>query len=258
MIRRNGLAAYAALIYSFLYLPLAVMFVFSFDQAPRNLVWTGWTARWYLHLFHDAALWKSFLTSLSVALTASFLSSLIGIAAAYALAIRPRFRGKRIYSSLINLPLIMPEIVMGAGLLIFFVRARVPLNFWTLSSAHAMIALPYSVSLIRARFLSLRNSQIEEAAQDLGASPWQAFFRVTLALAKPAILGGALLAFTISFEDFTTSFFISGIGITTLPVKIYSMIKFGVTPEINALSSLLLGLTILALIVERTFLRARD
>lgn len=255
--KRPKLAAYAALIYGFLYLPLAVMFVFSFDQAPRNIVWTGWTVRWYLNLFHDAALWESFLTSLGVALTAALISSVIGIAAAYALASRPRFKGRGIYSGLINLPLIMPEIIMGVGILIFFVRARVPLNFWTLSSAHAMIALPYTVSLIRARFLSLRDSQIEEAAQDLGATPWEAFVKITLSLAKPAIFGGALLAFTISFEDFTTSFFISGIGITTLPVRIYSMMKFGVTPEINALSSILLGLTIAMLLFERFFTRKK-
>lgn len=255
--KRPKLAVYAALIYGFLYLPLAVMFVFSFDQAPRNIVWTGWTVHWYLNLFHDAALWESFLTSLGVALTAALLSSLIGIAAAYALAFRLRFKGRGIYSGLINLPLIMPEIIMGVGILIFFVRARVPLNFWTLSSAHAMIALPYTVSLIRARFLSLRDSQIEEAAQDLGATPWEAFVKITLSLAKPAIFGGALLAFTISFEDFTTSFFISGIGLTTLPIKIYSMMKFGVTPEINALSSILLGLTIAMLLFERLFTREK-
>lgn len=258
MKKNKNLATYAALLYGFLYLPLAVMFVFSFDRAPRNVVWTGWTANWYLHLFHDSSLWESFLTSLGIAVTASVIASLIGIAAAYALAARPRFNGRGIYSALINLPLVMPEIVMGVGLLIFFVKTKIPLNFWTLACAHAMIALPYSVSLIRARFLSLRNSQIEEAAQDLGASPWQAFVKVTLALAKPAIIGGALLAFTISFEDFTTSFFISGIGITTLPVKIYSMMKFGITPEINALSSLLLAFTVLALIIERTFLREKN
>ncbi len=258
MKKPNPLAIYASVIYGFLYLPLAVMFVFSFDKAPRNIVWTGWTGEWYLHLFHDAALWKSFLTSLGVAITAAAISSLIGVFAAYALAVRPRFKGRGAYSALINLPLIMPEIVMGVGILIFFVKARVPLGFWSLSSAHAMITLPYTVSLIRARFLSLRDSQMEEAAQDLGATPWQAFVKITLSLAKPAILGGALLAFTISFEDFTTSFFISGIGITTLPVKIYSMMKFGVTPEINALSSILLGLTIAALIFDRILLREKS
>ncbi len=258
MEKPSPLAVYASLIYGFLYLPLTVMFVFSFDKAPRNIVWTGWTAEWYLHLFHDAALWESFLTSLGIAITAAVISSLIGIFAAYSLTLRPRFKGRGVYSALINLPLIMPEIVMGVGILVFFVKTHVPLDFWSLSCAHAMIALPYTVSLIRARFLSLGDSQMEEAAQDLGATPWQAFLKITLALAKPAILAGALLAFTISFEDFTTSFFISGIGLTTLPVKIYSMMKFGVTPEINALSSILLGLAIAALIFDRALLREKN
>jgi spermidine/putrescine transport system permease protein len=150
-----------------------------------------------------------------------------------------------------SVPLLMPEIVMGVGLLSFFVRAHIPLNFWTLAFAHAVIALPYTTSSIRARLLSLKDSRLEDAAMDLGATEWQAFLKITLPLARPAIMSGALLAFTVSFEDFVTSFFIAGIGIVTMPIKIYSMMKFGVTPEINALACCLLLLTVGLLGVNR-------
>lgn len=141
----------------------------------------------------------------------------------------------------------LPEIVIGVSLLSFFVRSRIPLNFWSLAFAHAMIALPYTTNSIRARLLSLKDGRLEEAAMDLGASDWQAFYKITLPLAWPAIFGGALLAFTVSFEDFVTSFFIAGIGIVTMPIKVYSMMKFGVTPEINALGCCLVLATVLLL-----------
>jgi spermidine/putrescine transport system permease protein len=126
----------------------------------------------------------------------------------------------------------------------------VPLNFWSLACAHALIALPYTTAAIRARLLSLKESNLEDAAMDLGATEWEAFWKITLPLARPAIIGGALLAFTVSFEDFVTSFFIAGIGIVTMPIKIYSMMKFGVTPEINALASCLLAITITFLALQ--------
>lgn len=249
----KALAAYCAGLYGFLYLPLAVMFAFSFNDARRNVVWKGFTFKWYGHLFQDAELLGSLATTLELAVTAALLASALGLFASYAMARHPRFRGRGAYQTLLNVPLMMPEIVMGVGLLSFFVRANIPLNFWTLACAHALIALPYTTSSIRARLLSLKDSRLEDAAMDLGATEWEAFRLVTLPLARPAVLSGALLAFTISFEDFVTSFFIAGIGISTLPIKIYSMMKFGVTPEINALACCLLVLTIGLLALSRRF-----
>lgn len=243
----SGLAVYLAALYGFLYLPLAVMFAFSFNNARRNVVWKGFTLHWYVNLFHDAELLGALFTTLKLAAAAALLSSILGLLASYAMARHPRFRGKQAYSSLLNVPLMMPEIVMGVGLLSFFVRVGIPLNFWTLACAHALIALPYTTSSIRARLMSLKDSRLEDAAMDLGATEWYAFLKITLPLAKPAIISGALLAFTVSFEDFVTSFFIAGIGIVTMPIKIYSMMKFGVTPEINALAVCLLAATMLLL-----------
>jgi spermidine/putrescine transport system permease protein len=250
------LATYVAALYGFLYLPLAVMFAFSFNDARRNVIWKGFTLKWYVLLFHDAELLRALATTVELASTAALLSSALGLLSSYAMARHPSFRGRQVYASALNVPLMMPEIVMGVGLLSFFVRMNVPLNFWTLSFAHALIALPYTTSAIRARLMSLKDSRLEDAAMDLGATEWQSFVKITLPLARPAILSGALLAFTVSFEDFVTSFFIAGIGIVTMPIKIYSMMKFGVTPEINALACCLLAVTV-GLLAVKTALDAR-
>jgi spermidine/putrescine transport system permease protein len=238
------LPAYVFAVYAFLHIPLAVMFAFSFNDAQRNVAWKGFTLKWYSSLFHNAGLVSSFWTSLELALAAGLIASALGLSASYALTRHAPFRGRGAYAAMFSLPLMMPEIVMGVGLLSFFSRVRLPLNFWTLAAAHALIALPYTTASIRARLSSLKESRLEDAAMDLGASEWQAFLKITLPLARPAIISGALLAFTVSFEDFVTSFFIKPIGIETMPIKIYSMMKFGVTPEINALASCLLALTI--------------
>lgn len=251
MKKSRGLTAFICAIYAFLYLPLAVMFAFSFNDARRNVVWKGFTFKWYISLAHNAELLSALATTVELAVAASIIASALGLFASYAMTRHRVFKGRGLYSALLSVPLMMPEIVMGVGLLSFFVRARIPLNFWTLACAHAMIALPYTASSIRARLLSLRESKLEEAAMDLGATEWQAFYKVTLPLAGPAIFSGALLAFTVSFEDFVTSFFIAGIGIVTMPIKIYSMMKFGVTPEINALACCLLLLTVVLLAGNR-------
>ena len=247
MKRGGGLAAYCGLLYGFLYLPLAVMFAFSFNDARRNVAWKGFTFKWYVSLFQNAELLAALITTLELAVATALIASILGLLSSYAMTRHAPFRGRAVYSSLLTVPLMMPEIVMGVGLLSFLVRARIPLNFWTLACAHALIALPYTAGSIRARLLSLKDSRLEDAAMDLGADEWQAFRMITFPLARPAIVSGALLAFTISFEDFVTSFFIAGIGIVTMPIKIYSMMKFGVTPEINALATCLLLFTVLLL-----------
>lgn len=253
--KSKGLAAYCAGLYGFLYLPLAVMVAFSFNDARRNVVWRGFTLKWYSNLWHDAEMLRALSTTLELALAASLIAAVLGLFSSYALARHRPFKGRGLYASLFNVPLMLPEIVLGVGLLSFFVRARISLNFWSLACAHALIALPFTASSIRARLLSLKDSRLEDAAMDLGADEWQAFIKVTLPLAMPAILSGTLLAFTVSFEDFVTSFFIAGIGIVTMPIKIYSMMKFGVTPEINALACCLLVLTMLLLFGSRRLMR---
>jgi spermidine/putrescine transport system permease protein len=238
---------YCACLYAFLYLPLLVMTAFSFNNAHRNAVWLGFTLRWYKDLFHDAELMGAMLTSLELAAAAAAIAACLGMLAAYALVRHKPFKGREAYASLLDAPLMMPEVALGVGLLSFLVRAGYELDFGALACAHALICLPYAVGAVRARLKSVGNEKLEEAALDLGANEWTAFLKVTLPLAMPAIVSGSLLAFTVSFEDFVTSFFLAGIGIVTLPIKIYSMMKFGVTPEINALSVVLLVATFVLL-----------
>ena len=256
-LKGKGLFAYCLGLYAFLYLPLAVMVAFSFNAARRNVAWTGFTVKWYSSLFHNAEMARAMATTLELAVAASIMAAVMGMLASYAMTRHAPFRGRGLYSALLNAPLMMPEIVMGVGLLSFFSRVGLPLNFWSLACAHALIALPYTTGSIRARLLALKDSNLEDAAMDLGATEWQAFCRITLPMARPAIISGALLAFTVSFEDFVTTFFIAGIGIVTMPIKVYSMMKFGVTPEINALASCLLAITILFLAADR-FLNRRS
>jgi spermidine/putrescine transport system permease protein len=241
---KKWLAGYTFLLYSCLYIPLAVMVVFSVNNAQRNVVWKGFTLRWYMDLLRDGEILAALGMSLKLALVSSLLAAVLGLLASYVLVCHRKVKGQAIYDSGLAVPLMIPEVVFGVGLLTFFASIRFPLSFWSLLTAHVVFCLPYVVSSVKARLQSLRSSSLEEAAMDLGASEWQAFVRVTLPLARPAILAGALLAFTISFEDFVTSFFVAGVGNTTFPIKVYSMMKFGITPEVNALSTLLLVTTL--------------
>lgn len=245
------LKAYCALVYAWLYLPIAVMMAFSFNNARRNVVWRGFTLAWYAKLPADKDLMAALFNSLLLGFCATGLATALGILASYALARHCPFRGRQAYAGLLNAPMMVPEVVLGVGLLLFFVRSRIPLSFATMLAAHVVFCLPYSVGTIRARLLSLKSASLEDAAMDLGATEWQAFLKVTLPLAWPAIFSGALLAFTISFEDFVTSFFVQGIGRTTLPLQIYAQMKFGITPEVNALATLLLLFTLGCLLFYR-------
>lgn len=247
---RRLFQAWAAGLYAFLYIPLAILVVFSFNDARRNVVWKGFTFKWYGELAGNAPLLGALFTSLQVAVASAALACALGVLASYALARHRPFRGRDAYGSVLNIPLMLPEIVLGVGLLTYFVWLRVPLGFWTVVAAHVVVCLPFVVGAVRARLMSLRSSSLEDAAMDLGATEWQAFWKVTLPLARPAIFSGAMLAFTISFEDFVTSFFVAGPGTVTFPIKVYSMMKFGVTPEINAIAALLLLATFAGLLAH--------
>lgn len=240
MKKGGGMGLYCAGVFGFLYLPLAVMFVFSFNDARRNVVWRGFTLKWYSALFQNTEMMDAMLTSVQLALSAAAIAAVIGMLASYAMVKHKPFRGRSAYDALLSVPLMMPEVALGVGILTFLVRAGYELDFFALACSHALICLPYTIAAVRARLISLQESSLEDAAMDLGATEWQAFIKVTLPLARPAIISGALLSFTVSFQDFVTSFFVAGIGIVTMPIKIYSMIKFGVSPEINALSVCLL------------------
>lgn len=243
----NALTALAIAIFIFLYLPILVLVIYSFNDNRIVGVWTGFSTRWYAELFRDRALIQSFQISLWVAFWSTLISTVLGTLAAMALE-RYRFRGKTALDATLYLPVIIPDIVMALSTLLFFVLVAVPLSRYTILVAHVAFNISFVAVVVRARLAEMDRT-LEEAAADLGANVWQTFRRVTLPQLMPAIISAALLAFTLSLDDFVITFFVSGPGSTTLPVRVYSMIKFGVTPEVNAISTLmLLGSTVLVVI----------
>lgn len=235
------LKLHSILVYCFLYAPILVLVIFSFNVARRNAVMTGFTLEWYYKLLQNADLLRSLENSLKVGIIATVFSTLIGSLAALAL-VRYDFKGKSLFNGAIFIPLVIPEIVMGVALLTCFVGLRIRLSLVTVILAHIAFCSSYVAVTVRARLHGF-NRTLEEAAMDLGADEWTTFRKITFPLIFPGILAGGMLAFTLSFDDFVITFFNAGVGSTTLPLKIYSMLKFGVTPEINAISTLILVIT---------------
>ena len=236
------LRLHAFSVYCFLYAPIFVLVMFSFNTDRRNSVWRGFTLEWYSKLLSNELLLKALYNSLKVACLATLLSTILGTTAALALS-QHRFRGREAIGALAYLPMMVPEIVTGIALLTFFIKMGIQLSIWTVILAHVCFSVGYVTVTVRTRLAGL-GKNLEEAAADLGADPWTAFWLVTFPRILPGILSGALLAFTLSFDDFVITFFTAGVGAGTLPLKIYSMLKFGVTPEINAISSLMLLFTL--------------
>lgn len=238
---------------AFLYLPIAVLVLFSFNASRLSATWQGFSWHWYEVLWRDEALRAATSNSLLVAGISTVIVILLGVPAAMGLE-RARIWWQTVLEPMFLLPLVIPEVMMGVALLLLFVAVQMPLSLTTVIIGHAAFNLPVVIVVIRARLHKL-DPRLLEAAYDLGASPWQAFRRVTLPLLAPAILGAALLACTISLDDFIVTFLVAGPGATTLPLKVYSMIKSGVSPEINALSAALvtvsMGLVGLSLLFQR-------
>ena len=247
----------AALIYLFLYAPILVLMFFSFNSSRSTQVWTGFSTQWYGELLRDETVLDAFRTSIIVGVTATAIATVIGTLTALALS-RYRFRGQTFADSAIYAATVMPEIVVGVSLLVFFVAMQFTLGITTIIIAHVAFTISFVTIVVRAR-LSGMDRSVEEAAQDLGASPVQTFLRVTLPLILPGVMAGALLAFTLSFDDFVITFFVAGVGSSTLPLKIYSMIKFGVSPVINALSTVVLVTTMILIFGgSRIFMRKEN
>ena len=239
--------------YIFLYAPIVVLVVFSFNSSRFVSSWEGFSLRWYRVLFEDAAMGAALRNILIVAFSSTAISTVFGTMVALAME-RYRFFGKTTFDALLYLPIIIPDIAMAVMLLLFFVMSRMGLSLLTIIIAHVAFNISFVAVVVRARLVGFDRS-LEEAAQDLGANELQTFWYVTLPLLMPGILGGALLAFTLSLDDFVITFFTAGVGATTLPLRIYSMVKLGITPEINAISTLLLlasmTLVMLSLILQR-------
>jgi spermidine/putrescine transport system permease protein len=247
--RRLWMRAWIGATLFFLYAPLLVLIVFSFNDSKRNIVWRGFTFKYYGKVFENDTLVTALGNSLTIAFLATLVSIVLGTLAAVMLW-RFRFPAKAGIEGALSLPIVVPEICMGVAMLVFFARLDWPtdlvwpLNLSAITIAHITFCFPFVTMVVRARLASFNKEQ-EEAARDLGASEWQTFRDVLLPHMKPGIIAGALLAFTLSLDDFVITFFTSGPNTITFPVKVYSMVRFSVTPEVNAASALLILLTII-------------
>ena len=247
--RRLWMRAWIGATLFFLYAPLLVLIVFSFNDSKRNIVWRGFTFKYYGKVFENDTLVTALGNSLTIAFLATLVSIVLGTLAAVMLW-RFRFPAKAGIEGALSLPIVVPEICMGVAMLVFFARLDWPtdlvwpLNLSAIAIAHITFCFPFVTMVVRARLASFNKEQ-EEAARDLGASEWQTFRDVLLPHMKPGIIAGALLAFTLSLDDFVITFFTSGPNTITFPVKVYSMVRFSVTPEVNAASALLILLTII-------------
>jgi len=240
---------YAALVYGFLYLPILVLIVFSFNKSKLNATWSGFTLDWYRSLLNNAQILEALKNSLIIAFVSTFFAVVIGTLAAIGMY-RYKFKGKKVMEGLLYIPVVIPEIVMGISMLAFFSLLNLEAGLLTLILAHITFCIAYVIIVVRAR-LDGFDIALEEAALDLGATPWQTLTKVTLPVISPGIIAGGLLAFTLSLDDVIISFFASGPDSNTLPLKIFSMVKFGVTPEINALSTVMMVFTLsMVLIAE--------
>jgi spermidine/putrescine transport system permease protein len=246
-VRKAGawLWACAAAVYAFLYVPLAVVIAFSFNDSRLNAEWVGFTLNWYKVLLNDENMLQAAFNSLLIAVVASAVATVLGTMAGIAMH---RWKPK-LLPFMVLTPVAMPEILLGVSLLVFFITAfgQESLSLLTVILAHITFCIGFVAVIVRSRLAGMDES-IFEAARDLGATPWQTFRLVTLPLIMPGVIAGALMAFTLSIDDFVITFFTSGVGVKTLPLQIYSMIKVAVTPEVNAVSTLLMLVT-LALIV---------
>jgi len=255
------LSGYGIFGYLFLYLPIILVVIFSFNSSRSTAVWSGFSTRWYVEMAQDDQVILALWNSLLVAIISTIISTIIGTLAAMAME-RYRFHGQLLMDAILYLPIIIPDIAMAIMLLLFFNISGIGFEPWRISLGGINFAIPYSVIIghvafnisfvavvVRARLANMDPS-LEEAAGDLYANPWQTFWRVTLPMMMPGILGGALLAFTLSLDDFVITFFTSGAGFNTLPVRVYGMIKKGVTPKINAVSTVMLAASLILVFIS--------
>lgn len=242
--RFSWLWATSIAVYAFLYIPLLIVILYSFNDSKLNAEWVGFTLGWYRKLFHNQEMIEAAGNSLWIALVASFTSTVLGTMAGFAMH---KYQN-RLLQILVLTPIAIPEILMGVSLLLFFVMLNMTLGLVSITLAHIAFCIGFVAIVVRSR-LSGMDESLTEAARDCGATPWQAFRFITLPLIMPGVIAGALMAFTLSIDDFVITFFTAGANSSTLPLQIYSMIKIAVTPEVNAVSTLLMGLTLVLIVI---------
>ena len=242
---------------AFLYLPIAILVIYSFNASRLVAVWGGWSTRWYAELLNDQAMLEAAWVSLRIAFLSAAAATVLGTLAAVVLTRGRRFRGRVLFTGLVYAPLVMPEVITGLALLLLFVAAEVDRGFWTITIAHTTLTMCFVTVVVEARLASFDMS-LEEAAMDLGCPPLKTFLTVTLPLIAPALAAGFMLAFTLSLDDLVIASFTTGPGATTLPIRIYSEVRLGVKPEINAVCTILIALVALAIVTASLSAKLRS
>ncbi len=262
--RRSGFLLTAlAFGYAFLYVPIVLLIVYSFNAGRNVAIWGGWSTRWYGEMLQNAQLIDSAIRSLVIAAIASTVASVLGTLAGYVLARFGRFRGRTLFSGMITAPLVMPEVITGLSLLLLFVAMESAVGFphgrgmLTITLAHITFCMAYVAVVVQSRLVTMDES-IEEAAMDLGARPVGVFLRITLPIIAPAIIAGWLLSFTLSLDTLVISSFVSGPGSTTLPMYIFSKVRLGVTPEINALATVIIVVVTVGVVCAGMFMMRQE
>lgn len=233
--------------FTFLYLPMIILVIYSFNESKLVTVWAGFSTKWYGELMQNEAFLQAAWVTIKVAVFSSTLATVLGTMAAYVLVREGRFSGRTLFSGMIYAPLVMPEVITGLSLLLLFIGIGLDRGILTIVLAHTTFAMCYVSVVVSSRLVSFDRS-LEEAALDLGCSPWQAFRLVTLPIILPAVVSGWLLAFTLSLDDLVVASFTAGPSATTLPIKIFSAVRLGVSPEINALSTIMIAIVTVGVI----------
>lgn len=246
--------------FAFLYLPIVLLVVYSFNASKLVTVWGGFSLQWYVSMLHNQQLLDAAWVTLRLAFVVSTLAVVLGTLAAVVLTRFARFPGRTLFAGMVSAPLVMPDVILGLSLLLLFVSLGIDRGFWTITIAHTTFAMCYVTVVVQSRLVTFDRS-LEEAALDLGAPPVRTFFLITLPLIAPALVGGWLLAFTLSLDDLVIASFTTGPGATTLPMRIYSSVRLGVTPEINAVCTVLIacvtvGVIVASLLQKRALARA--
>jgi len=241
---------------AFLYLPIVVLVLYSFNASRLVVVWGGWSTQWYAALLDDAPLIDAASVSVRLALVSASAATVLGTLAAVALARFGHFRGRLVFGAMIYASLVLPEVITGLAMLLLFVGVAIDRGFWTVAIAHTTIAMCFVALIIQARLIDF-DMELEEAAVDLGATPARTFVAVTLPLILPAIAAGWLLAFALSLDDLVIASFTTGPGATTLPIRIYSQVRLGVTPEMNAVCSVMVAVVGAAVIAAALLAKLR-
>lgn len=233
--------------FAFLYIPILLLVIFSFNASKLVTVWGGFSTHWYVQMWQNQGLMDAAWITIRVGILSASIATVLGTLAALAMTRFARFPGRMLFSGMIYAPIVMPEVITGLSMLLLFVSINIDRGFWTVAIAHTTFTMCYVAIVVQSRLITFDRS-LEEAALDLGCPPVKTFFKITLPMILPAVIAGWMLAFTLSLDDLVIANFTTGPGATTLPIKIYSQVRLGVTPEINAACTILIGLVTLGVI----------